>query len=75
MNKFRAYISTYTCFVLPRTHQCGSGINVCIYKHIIHVYQTYIHIYSNYQLSRGTDIQIQSSSYKITRDKFEIKLA
>ena len=21
MNKFRAYISTYTCFVLPRTHQ------------------------------------------------------
>ena len=25
MNKFRAYISTETCFVLPRTHQCGSG--------------------------------------------------
>ena len=23
MNTFRAYISTYTCFVLPRTHQCG----------------------------------------------------
>ena len=25
MNKFRGYISTYTCFVLSRTHQCGSG--------------------------------------------------
>ena len=25
MNKFRAYLSTDTCFVLPRTHQCGSG--------------------------------------------------
>ena len=25
MNKFRAYISTYTCFVLATTHQCGSG--------------------------------------------------
>ena len=25
MNKFRAYISTYTCFVLPRTHRCGLG--------------------------------------------------
>ena len=23
MNKFRAYISTYTCFVLPRTHPVG----------------------------------------------------
>ena len=28
MNKFRAYISTYTCFVLPRTHQCGSATYV-----------------------------------------------
>ena len=25
MNKFRAYKSTDTCFVLLRTHQCGSG--------------------------------------------------
>ena len=25
MDRFRAYISTYTCFVLPRTLQCGSG--------------------------------------------------
>ena len=25
MNKFRGYISTDTCFVLPRTQQCGSG--------------------------------------------------
>ena len=25
VNKFRAYRSTDTCFVLPRTHQCGSG--------------------------------------------------
>ena len=32
MNKFRACISTYTCFVLPRTHQCGSGyIYIYIY--------------------------------------------
>ena len=28
MNKFRGYISTDTCFVLPRTHQCGSGYRV-----------------------------------------------
>ena len=28
MNKFRAYISTDTCFILPRTHQCGSGYRV-----------------------------------------------
>ena len=25
MNKFRVYISTDTCFVLPGTPQCGSG--------------------------------------------------
>ena len=25
MNKFRVYTSTDTCFVLPMTHQCGSG--------------------------------------------------
>ena len=25
MNKFRAYISTYTCFILPRTHSCDWG--------------------------------------------------
>ena len=34
MNKFRAYISTDTCFVLPRTHQCGSGYILYIYNSI-----------------------------------------
>ena len=33
MNKFRAYISTDTCFVIPRTYQCGY-IYIYIYIHI-----------------------------------------
>ena len=28
INKFRAYTSTDTCFVIPRTHQCVSGWRV-----------------------------------------------
>ena len=37
MNKFRAYLSTDTCFVLPGTHQCGSG-QPCIYIIYIYIY-------------------------------------
>ena len=31
MNKFRAYISTDTCFVLPRTYQCGYIYIGCLF--------------------------------------------
>ena len=33
-NIYTIYISTDTCFVLPKTHQCGSGLRVYIYIYI-----------------------------------------
>ena len=47
LNKFRAYISTCTCFVLPRTHQCGlSGwlYNIMyIFKKVVYFSKMYRH--------------------------------
>ena len=46
-------ISTYTCFVLPRTHQCGSGYiymahqDSSVWLGYIYIY-IYIYIYTHY---------------------------
>ena len=64
------YISTYTCFVLPRTHQCDSGyiyiiyiyVCVCVYMYICYILIHIYHIVCDYEITQGMQF-VETSFY------------
>ena len=64
------YISTYTCFVLPRTHQCGSGyiyiiyiyVCVCVYMYICYILIHIYHIVCDYEITQAMQF-VETSFY------------
>ena len=64
------YISTYTCFVLPRAHQCGSGyiyiiyicVCVCVYMYICYILIHIYHIVCDYEITQAMQF-VETSFY------------